>query len=101
MEPKMATITVLETWEAKFPASPERTYTKDGVKQTIEARPARTATLVLAKTEDGTVNQVEIPEGYALPIAVGDVLQLAIPDWPDAPFRGRSITRHIAAKAGK
>jgi len=97
----MATITVLETWEAKFPASPERSYMKDGVKQIIEARPARTATLALAKTEDGTVNQVELPEGYAVPINNGDVLQLAIPDWPDAPFRSRNITRHIPAKAPK
>jgi len=97
METKMATITVLEVWTANFPASPERKYVKDGNERTMEARPARTATIVNAESSDGTRNQVEIPEGYNLDIKVGDVLNLTIPDWPDAPFRSRNITRHIPA----
>jgi len=94
----MATITVLESWTAQFPASPERTYMKDGVKQIIEARSARTATIVNAESADGARNQVEMPEGYGLDIKPGDILNLTIPDWPDAPFRSRNITRHIPAK---
>lgn len=90
----MATLTVLEKWTAKFPASPERTYMKDGVQQKMEARPARDAEIALVSAADGSVNQIELPEGYTVPINIGDVLQLTCNDWPDAPFRTRNITRH-------
>lgn len=94
----MATIKILEIWTANFPASPERSYTdKNGHPAKIEARPARTAHIALCEASDQTVNQIEIPEGYAETIKAGDTLQLTIPEWPDAPFRTRNITRHIKA----
>jgi len=93
----MATLTVLEKWTAKFPAFPGGTYMKDGVKQTMEPRPARTAEIALVSAADGTQNQIELPEGYEVPISVGDVLQLTCVDWPEAPFRTRNITRHQPA----
>ena len=95
----MATVTVLEIWSARFPASPVIKYTdKNGNPAVIEARPERTAQIALVRGGDDFVNQIEIPEGYSDPIAPGDVLQLTIPDWPDAPFRSRNITRHTKAK---
>lgn len=95
----MATVTVREIWTAKFPASPERSYTdKNGNPAKIEARPERVAQIALVESSDQSVNQIEIPEGYTEKINPGDTLQLTIPDWPDAPFRSRNITRHIPAK---
>lgn len=95
----MAALTVLEFWTAKFPASKEVKYTdSDGVAKVIEAREAREAVIILGKAEDGSCNQVEMPEGYTEKINVGDRIQLTVKDWPASPFRSRNVTRHQPAE---
>jgi len=93
----MATVTILQIWTAKFPESKEFKYVKDGQQHVVEARPERTATIAQVQASDETINQIELPEGYSEKIEPGDTLQLTVPDWPDAPFRSRNITRHIKA----
>jgi len=97
----MATVTIKEIWTAKFPESKAFSYMRDDKEIKVEARPAREAHIALVEASDNSVNQIELPEGYSETIKPGDTLQLTIPDWPEAPFRSRNITRHIKALAAQ
>lgn len=93
----MSMLKVVETWEARLPAEPEREIpTKSGGMMKFPALKERTVLMALLEAMDGSGcrAQVELPEGTPA-LDKDAVIQLEVPDFPDTPLRSRRLTRVI------
>jgi len=90
---------LIEKWDARLPAEPERTIPAKNGPMTLPALKDRTVLMALLEAMDGSGcrAQVELPEGTPDNIRPGAVLQLEVPDFPDSPLRSRRLTRVIDA----
>lgn len=88
---------LIEKWDARLPAEPERTFPGKNGPITFPALKDRTVTMALLEAMDGSGcrAQVELPDGTPDNIKPGAVLQLEVPDYPDSPLRSRRLTRVI------